>query len=317
MQPSTLGTHRTTDHRPPTTQLKRLSYLVSCDGGTSSLPHSDNRRLIFRLLDSPDRCVSSLDSIHISAMTDATPPDDQAVQNGITEALSKLTTVSHIRPNKLRKLVCKSTGATWTQFQSSLEQMIGSGSIKTKLVEGEKVVLIDPAAKQQGSSGDDNNEKVITIEVPLAVAHHLTRKGRRKQKNIESTTKTKLVVSGTEQAKKPNDLVKLDIIKEYGAASTEVGENASEAEETAIKHLNAAQIHMENMIKSYKAHPDRFTAKRAGGTLSEQKKAKKLRVEGAKRRAEKHQHARDKLAAAADVEGGKMPAKKKKQRKFY
>jgi hypothetical protein len=148
------------------------------------------------------------------------------------------------------------------------------------------------------------------------LAHHLTRKGRRKQKNIESTTKTKLVVSGTEQAKKPNDLVKLDIIKEYAAASTEVGDEAAETEETGIKHLNAARIHVENMIKSYKAHPDRFTAKKDGGTFAEQKKAKKLKVEGAKRRAEKHQHL-DKLAAA-DVDGdGKTPAKKKKQRKFY
>ena len=268
-------------------------------------------------------------------MAAASPCDDQAVRDGIKEALADLTSpVSQIRPNKLRKLVCKSTGATWTQFQIALEQMIGSGAIKSKLVEGEKVILIDDSttnkqrrdeneetsARTTGSTNksQQKNKKEITMEIPLAVAHHLTRKGRRKQRNIESTTKTELSMSGTEKAKNPRDLVNLVIVKKYDGANTEKEQKADGTEERATKHLNAARVHIENMIKSYKAHPDRYTAKKAGGTFAEQEKAKKLKAAGAKRRAERHQHHSKQIAADADVGGvGKASCAKKKKRKFY
>ena len=260
-------------------------------------------------------------------MTEATP-SDQDVHSGITSALARLTTVEHIRPNKLRKTVCKETGATWTQFQTCLKDMIERGQLKTSKVNNEEVVLVENSMSAPEEETDSkekadqrrykNITKELTLEIPLAVAHHLTRKGRRKQKNIEQATKTKLTMTGLEDAKKHGDMVSLKVNQEYQIDTFEGDDAINEAKGKASKQLKAAKLLVENMIKSYQAHPDRYTAKKCGGTFAEQEKAKQLKDEGAKRFAEKHKRSVDTDEKNNDAEGKEArKQKKKKKRKFF
>lgn len=238
----------------------------------------------------------------------------------IKEELAKLTTVDHIRPNKLRKIVCKKDGGmNWTEFQETLDKLIDHNEVQTEKQNGEVVILVSntgdgasPAEVKDCSKQElQKQRKEITMEIPLAVAQHLTRKGRRKQKNIEETCKSKLVISGVDNANSPTDNVTLQIINEYGAGDDSTEE---ESEQSAIKQLKAAKVCIGNMISSFREHPDRYTVKKAGGTLAEQEKAKKIRERGAKLRAEKH---RQKRGSAAKGYGDATPAKKKKKRKYY
>jgi len=237
----------------------------------------------------------------------------------IKEELAKLTTVDHIKPNKLRKLVCKNGGVNWTEFQETLDKLIDRNEVQTEKQNGEVVILVSntgdgasPAEVKDCSKQElQKQRKEITMEIPLAVAQHLTRKGRRKQKNIEETCKSKLVFSGVDNAKSPTDNVTLQIINEYGAGddSTE-----GEPEQRATKQLKAAKVCIGNMVSSFREHPDRYTVKKAGGTLAEQEKAKKIRERGAKLRAGKHQQKRGSVAKGDD---DAAPAKRKKKRKYY
>ena len=229
----------------------------------------------------------------------------------IKEELAKLTTVDHVRPNKLRKLVCKEGGVNWTEFQETLDKLIERNEVQTGKQNGEVVILVSAnigdGATSPGMKDDSKQElqkqrKEVTMKIPLAVAQHLTRKGRRKQKNIEQTCKSRLVFSGVDEAKSPRDNVTLQII------------NEAESEERATKQLKAAKVCIGNMVSSFREHPDRFTVKKAGGTLAEQEKAKKIRERGAKVRAEKHQQKR---GSAAKGDDDAAPAKKKKKRKYY
>jgi hypothetical protein len=233
----------------------------------------------------------------------------------IKEELAKLTTVDHVRPNKLRKLVCKDGEVNWTEFQEALEKLIERNEVQTGKQNGEVVILVSKigdGATSPGMKDDSKQElqkqrKEVTMEIPLAVAQHLTRKGRRKQKNIEQTCKSRLLLSGVDG----RDNVTLQIINEYGA-----GDNSTEAEseQRATKQLKAATVCIGNMVSSFREHPDRYTVKKAGGTLAEQEKAKKIRERGAKLRAGKHRQKRD---SAAQGEDDAAPAKKKKKRKYY
>ena len=237
----------------------------------------------------------------------------------IKEELAKLTTVDHVRPNKLRKLVCKEGGVNWTEFQETLDKLIERNEVQTGKQNGELVVLVSnngdgatsPEVKDYSKQGLQKQRKEVTMKIPLAVAQHLTRKGRRKQKNIEQTCKSRLLLSGVDDAKSPRDNVTLQIINEYGAGddSTE-----AESEQRATKQLKAAKVCIGNMVSSFREHPDRYTVKKAGGTLDEQEKAKKIRERGAKLRAEKHQQKRGSAAKGGD---DTAPAKKKKKRKYY
>ena len=237
----------------------------------------------------------------------------------IKEAIANLTTVDHIRPNKLRKVVCKNGDVNWTEFQEALESMVERNELQTEKQNGEEVILISNnggGTDKKNVGAVENNirkrkELTSTMEIPLAVAQHLTRKGRRKQKNIEQTCKSKLILSGVDDAKSPRDNVTLQIINEYGA---EDGLTEDESKQKASKQIKAAKVLVSNMVKSFRDHPDRFT-KMAGGTLDEQAKAKKIREKGAKLRAEKQQHKRG--AAAGDGNADAVPNKKKKKRKFY
>ena len=237
----------------------------------------------------------------------------------IKEELAKLTTVDHIRPNKLRKLVCKNGCVNWTEFQETLDKLIGRNEVQTEKQNGEVVILVSntgdgasPAEVKDCPKQElQKQRKEITMEIPLAVAQHLTRKGRRKQKNIEETCKSKLVFSGVDNANSPTDNVTLQIINEYGARDDSTEE---ESKHSATKQLKAAKVCIGNMVSSFREHPDRYTVKKAGGTLAEQEKAKKIRERGAKLRAGKHQQKR---GSAAKGDGDAAPAKSKKKRKYY
>lgn len=260
----------------------------------------------------------------------ASAPSDAAVRAGIQTALETLAARTagtkecvEVKPNKLRKIVCKQVeGSSWTQFQITYDHMVQTGELQVSTNdEGERVVRISttasPEARSDKSKGGDNDhaigdsskalkKKETRMELPLAVAHHLTRKGRRKQKNIEQTTKTRLVLSET-NAKQPSDEVTLTITREFSPED-------SEDEYKAKRQMKAALGLIENMIRSYKEHPDRFVVKKAGGMLEEQEAAKKKREEAAKYRAERY-HKR--LVDEGERSDGKLPKKKKKQRKFY
>lgn len=234
----------------------------------------------------------------------------------IKEAIANLTTVDHIRPNKLRKVVCKNGDVDWTEFQEALDAMIERNELQTEKLSGEVVILVSNNGactdkKNFGAVENKKKRKEFTIEIPLAVAQHLTRKGKRKQKNIEQTCKSKLLLSGMDDAKSPRDNVMLQIINEYGA---EDGLTEDESKQKASKQIKAAKVLVGNMVTSFRDHPDRFTTKMAGGTLDEQAKAKKIREKGAKLRAEKQQK---RGAAAGDGNADDIPNKKKKKRKFY
>ena len=234
----------------------------------------------------------------------------------IKEAIANLTTVDHIRPNKLRKVVCKNGDVDWTEFQEALDAMIERNELQTEKLSGEVVILVSNNGactdkKNFGAVENKKKRKEFTIEIPLAVAQHLTRKGKRKQKNIEQTCKSKLLLSGMDDAKSPRDNVTLQIINEYGA---EDGLTEDESKQKASKQIKAAKVLVGNMVTSFRDHPDRFTTKMAGGTLDEQAKAKKIREKGAKLRAEKQQK---RGAAAGDGNADDIPNKKKKKRKFY
>ena len=234
----------------------------------------------------------------------------------IKEAIANLTTVDHIRPNKLRKVVCKNGDVDWTEFQEALDAMIERNELQTEKLSGEVVILVSNNGactdkKNFGAVENKKKRKEFTIEIPLAVAQHLTRKGKRKQKNIEQTCKSKLLLSGMDDAKSPRDNVTLQIINEYG---TEDGLTEDESKQKASKQIKAAKVLVGNMVTSFRDHPDRFTTKMAGGTLDEQAKAKKIREKGAKLRAEKQQK---RGAAAGDGNADDVPNKKKKKRKFY
>ena len=235
----------------------------------------------------------------------------------IKEALANLTTAKHIRPNKLRKVVCKNGDVNWTEFQEALDAMIERNELQTEKQNNEVVILVS----NNGGGADKKNfggveykkkRKEFTMEIPLAVAQHLTRKGKRKQKNIEQTCKSKLILSGVDDVKSPRDNVTLQIINEYGA---EDGLTEDESKQKASKQIKAAKVLVGNMVTSFRDHPDRFTTKMAGGTLDEQAKAKKIREKGAKLRAEKQQQKRG--VATGDGNADDVPNKKKKKRKFY
>mmetsp|Transcript_13800 Transcript_13800/g.20950 ORF Transcript_13800/g.20950 Transcript_13800/m.20950 type:complete len:332 (+) Transcript_13800:88-1083(+) len=158
---------------------------------------------------------------------------EMIIRREILQIMSKMD--SNVRPNKLRKIVCKNvSGATWTQFQNVLDTMVnvntsastsaegkaigggggvlgGSGGDKDKVLQTIMVdneLMICPIRSSTSSSStksdespSDNNDKVkknsitMDIDVPLAIVFHLTKKGRSKQKSLEQNSKTQLQFS--------------------------------------------------------------------------------------------------------------------------
>ena len=137
--------------------------------------------------------------------------------------------VDFVRPNKLRKIICRQVvGTSWTQFQTCLERLVKNGRVimESRNNNGnyEKVIILE---KKGGESQQQNNNTVHTsplsptasssslssppndlsslllltktknVSIPRAIALYLVqRRGGRKKRNIEQTTKTQLTIHG-------------------------------------------------------------------------------------------------------------------------
>lgn len=218
--------------------------------------------------------------------------------------------VKHMRPNKLRKIICKQTNCSWTQYQTVLDALISDRAVKTKHVEGEDVILSSSDGKKASVKAKMTEEMTIPIEVIL----HLTRKGQKKKKNIELNSKTKITFDEpTNRIVKTKDIMGVEkgtliITKFWEPDVHNEGEEKEEAKKVAKKQFKAAKFFIKSMVKSFKENPEHFAPKKAGGTFAEQAEAKKVKEELTKRRRNRQ----------ADYEAGTgSERKKKKERKFY
>jgi hypothetical protein len=254
-------------------------------------------------------------------------PSDEIVEHDIKAVVANMKT-AHMRPNKLRKIVCKQIKDTnWTQYQRVIDGLIQDKSLQTKKVDGESVVL----SLRVGGSADKKtvakvqsplkNQKIMTheMEVPYDIILYLTRKGRRKQTNIEDNTKTALSFDAdTMKAMRSHvssrdETSKNTITKQW---NSDDGSDEKEAKGTAKKQVHAANGCISRMILSFQDNPDHFTRKKAGGTFAEQDEAKQRKLDIAKKR--KKHSSTDATDVSADVvEGDEAPKKKKRKRKFY
>mmetsp|Transcript_23356 Transcript_23356/g.35517 ORF Transcript_23356/g.35517 Transcript_23356/m.35517 type:complete len:253 (-) Transcript_23356:56-814(-) len=252
-------------------------------------------------------------------MSSKDDPSDSSVKDAIISSVGSMD-VKHMRPNKLRKIMCKQTNCSWTQYQTVLDELISDGAVKTKHVEGEAIDVI--LSNSDGKKAAVKSKMTEEMTIPIEVILHLTRKGQRKKKNIELNSKTKITFDEpTSRIVKTKDITgvkkgTLTITKFWepdadadADAHTE-GEEKEEAKKVAKKQFKAAKFFIKSMVKSFKENPDHFAQKKAGGTFAEQAEAKKVREELTKRR--RNTHADDEAAGTA---GGEK--KKKKERKYY
>ena len=232
-------------------------------------------------------------------------PQDSVVEKCILTSLAREK--SKIRPNKLRKIVCRDIRDTnWSQFQRVLDAMIANHDIDTEEVEG-NVMLSSKAGFQADNANESvcidkrpDSDLTVVLKVPCAILGHLVSKGCKKKKNIEENTKTKISFETH-----PND------VKKESTSDTNIDLKISKSwrkcederidEEKAKRHLETAKLMILKMVDAYKKNPKHFERRKAGGTLAEQEESKKERVVAAKRR-------------------GKITleqTKKKRKRKFY
>jgi hypothetical protein len=261
-------------------------------------------------------------------------PADKIIEHEIRAALA--STQQPIRPNKLRKIICKKISETnWTQFQRVYDSMKVKLAIRTSEVDGDLVVhplsgelavASHPDAKKPptatatphatATANNKNlepNQQIETVqmEVPFAIIKYISRKGSKKRKNIELNTKTQITFdvdtaralrSGSSSAVESSTMT---ITKTWNH-DDEVDENESQKKAKSL--LKTAKYHISKMVKAYKENPDHFTAKKAGGTFAEQAEAKKKKVEALKSAKKRYKK--------RDQEDDTVP-RKKKERKFY
>lgn len=208
-------------------------------------------------------------------------PSDDLIEETILEQLSALET--YVRPNKLRKIVCRTIRSTnWTQFQRVLDRLIETEKVKLKEEEGEKVIFLstgntsnDNTKNKNSQTNDEPSSRVLNdvIEVPIEIVSNLLRKGKKKQKNIETNTKTTFTFDKDALlAVRKNDLVseKMTNITIRSEILNDV--------EIAKKHINTAKLMIQKMVQAFKENPGYFMRK-AGGTFSEQEEAKQRKAE--------------------------------------
>mmetsp|Transcript_14100 Transcript_14100/g.21139 ORF Transcript_14100/g.21139 Transcript_14100/m.21139 type:complete len:255 (+) Transcript_14100:89-853(+) len=250
-------------------------------------------------------------------------PAEAVVEHEIKATVASMKT-PHMRPNKLRKHVCKQIKETnWTQYQRVLDKLVQDGSLQTKEVDGEQVILsLGKATKasKDVSASPLQKQKVMTheMEVPFDIILYLTRKGRRKQTNIETNTKTELSFDAETVKAMLSHVSSRDqnsTITITNMWSFDEGSDEKEAKKKAKKQVDAAIACISRMIISFQDNPDHFTRKKAGGTFAEQAETKQRKLEIAKKRRKKSSN--DDKDEAAASEGDEASKKKKRQRKFY
>ncbi|GFH49438.1 predicted protein [Chaetoceros tenuissimus] len=253
-------------------------------------------------------------------------PDEQ-VKEEILSVVGRMTEVDFLRQNKIRKIVCKTIETTnWTQFQRVLEKLVEEGILQTKSFEGEDVIVTQKKEAESGKKSKSKKKKKEPkdpkvkfmkkdIQVPYEIILYLTRKGKKKQNNIEENTKTSLTFDNeTVVALRNKSIITrekestLSITKTWSNEHERGSEEEKEAYEKAKKQLSSAKAFIVKMVKSFQEHPERFAPKKAGGTFAEQAEEKKRQEEASKKKAKKG----SKSATDDDLQ-----RKKKRQRKFY
>lgn len=236
-------------------------------------------------------------------------PSDNFIEQTILEQL--LTLDTNVKPNKLRKIVCKIVSSTnWTQFQRVLDKLIETGKVKLSGEEQGDKVLILPTDKNDKKKSQKNDEPCSqalndTIEVPVEIVSNLLRKGKKKQKNIEINTKTKL--------KFDKDVLLAVRKSDFGTKQNTIITISSEILddiEIAKKHVKAAKLMIHKMVQAYKENPDHYMRK-AGGTFAEQDEAKKRKADALQKLQQKKKN------VIAEDEGVIQTKHSRKKRKFY
>lgn len=235
-------------------------------------------------------------------------PSDDLIGETILEQLLALET--NVKPNKLRKIVCKIISSTnWTQFQRVLDKLIDTGKIKLKGREqAEQVLILSTEKKKNSHNTHEQSKRSLNdlMEVPIAIVSNLLRKGKKKQKNIETNTKTRLTFDKDAiLAVRKNDFVSKK--KTNIQISSEI---LDDDEEIAKKHVKAAKLMIRKMVQAFQENPDYFVRK-AGGTFAEQDEAKKRKAEVIQKLQQKKNNANAENDDIVPKQSGK------KKRKFY
>jgi len=235
-------------------------------------------------------------------------PKDDIVKAEIISTIDKMDAMS-IRPNKLRKIICKKVdGTNWSQYQRVLDSILEEKILKTKAIDGELMILPSRADCQsqtenlEEKNSSDVKKKTEVMSVPLAIIRHLVKKGHKKQNNIEKNSKSKIRFSKESMVAirtkdfNPADQAELTITKYYG-----------DDEELATKQLKNALLMVNKMVKAYTDSPDHFHQNDAGGTLKHQEEVKKRKFEAEKKRGRKNKN----------EENCEATIGKKRNRKYY
>jgi len=235
-------------------------------------------------------------------------PRDEIVKTAIMSTVDKMD-VASIRRNKLRKIICKQVdGTNWTQYQRVLDSIIEAKILKTKPIDGELMIL-----PSRQSKSDDNNlaedkkssdvkKKTEVMSVPLAIIHHLVKKGHKKQTNIEKNSKSKISFSKESMA-----AIRAKDFSPAEQASLTITKYHNDDEEQATKQLQNALLMVKKMVQAYNNNPDHFRRKDAGGTLKHQEEVKKRKFEAEKKRGRK----------TKTEETSEETVGKKRDRKYY
>jgi len=215
-----------------------------------------------------------------TSSTTASNDNDSDIDLILLETLSR--NQGPIRPNKLRKLVCKRSEITWTKFQSSLERLVSQEKVDIVVnALGEDTVCLNKKviqrmeisdasfSKQEQISSTDKSSLSIggtavkddeeppqqyqlfkTIKVPSALVLYLTRNSRAKLNSIEQNTKTIITILEKEQDQSQVTLT-------IEPSSTEDDTNVAKQE----KRLKFAFHLLETMVASFQEHPKHFLRK--------------------------------------------------------
>lgn len=238
----------------------------------------------------------------------STEPRDEVIKKEIIANIDNVQ-VSSIRPNKLRKIICKKIdGTNWTQYQRVLDSLIEGNVLRAKAVNGELMILPSLAncqnqsKKQERENSSECKKKSEVILAPLAIIRHLIKKGHQKQNNIEKNSKSKISFS-----KESLEAVRSKQFNHGDQANITITKYYEDDEELADKQMKNALLMVTKMVQAYNNNPDHFRQTEAGGTLKYQKEVKTRKLEAGKKRGRK----------TPNEENGETRVGKKRERKYY
>ena len=162
-----------------------------------------------------------------------------------------------LKPNKLRKVVVAATKCDWTEFAKALDGLKAKGTVEETELDGAVHVRIAGSEATVSAPAASSSAREESVMLPHAVALNLRRKGRKKLKNIEETTKTRIKLA--------------PFVDNKGNTETQVCATlrADGDEEESSRRIKACKLFLDKMGTAFQKNPERFTRK-AGGTLDEQ-----------------------------------------------